>query len=235
MVRHVSNLLTRAKLLRIHALLLMHLKSQMPVMFWKQSTQQKLIDDLPSIYKLLTSKYSIDPLDYPPIDPIRERLSKLDFTLLPKLKEHDIAIVDEVVNLTIPGLWATLTSTTSPDQRVLSELKSASEKEDPRISTWLSAPPNLGDYISDFELLGPGPSGKISGEAVKRDFLKSRLPSSTLHKIWKLADIDNDGCLDLYEYSLARLLIAMSLEGLDLPRDLPQHLLSRQYQLIALS
>jgi EH domain-containing protein 1 len=202
----------------------------MPVMFWKQSTQHKLIDDLPSIYKLLSSKHSIDPLDLPPIEPMRERLAKLDFATLPKLKEHDISLIDEVINLIIPGIWASLTSSSnSPDQRVVTaELRATSDSIDPRVASWLSTPPNLADFISDFELLGPGPLGKVSGAAVKREFLKSRLPSSSLYKIWKLSDIDGDGSLDLYEYSLARQLIAMCLEGLDLPTQLPQHLLSRK-------
>lgn len=45
-------------------------------------------------------------------------------------------------------------------------------------------------------------------------------------RIWNLADINKDGSLDLYEYSIARHFIDMKLQGFELPRSLPDELLT---------
>lgn len=54
--------------------------------------------------------------------------------------------------------------------------------------------------------------------------VKSKLPNSVLGKIWKLADTDGDGFLDMDEFALAMHLIQVKLEGHDLPVELPEHL-----------
>ena len=79
-------------------------------------------------------------------------------------------------------------------------------------------------YDEVFEGLHPI-DGKISGAAAKQEMVKSRLPNTTLGKIWKLADVDKDGMLDGDEFALAMHLINVKLDGHDLPTDLPEHLL----------
>ena len=43
--------------------------------------------------------------------------------------------------------------------------------------------------------------------------VKSKLPNPVLGKIWKLADVDQDGQLDADEFALANYLINLKLEG----------------------
>lgn len=43
--------------------------------------------------------------------------------------------------------------------------------------------------------------------------VKSKLPNAVLGKIWKLADVDQDGQLDGDEFALANYLINLKLEG----------------------
>ena len=192
----------------------------MPVMFGKQSSQQKLIDDLVNIFSFLGSKYSIDPLDFPPVSLMKEKLSRLDFTTFAKIKESDLALIDEVLNVTIPSAWSSLMHQEATHS--LTPIKTI-QADDPKTIAWLSNPPNRSEYIADFEFLNPV-SGKLSGAAVKSEFGKFRLPSAVLYKIWALADSDGDGNLDLHEYAIARHLIAMKLEGINLPKSLPPHL-----------
>lgn len=59
----------------------------------------------------------------------------------------------------------------------------------------------------------------------KAEMVKSKLPNSVLGKIWKLSDIDNDGFLDMDEFALAMHLIQVKVEGHDLPKELPSHLI----------
>lgn len=61
--------------------------------------------------------------------------------------------------------------------------------------------------------------------AVREVMMKSKLPNSVLGKIWKLADVDQDGLLDEDEFALAMYLIDLRLESHDLPVNLPVHLI----------
>lgn len=60
--------------------------------------------------------------------------------------------------------------------------------------------------------------------AVREVMVKSKLPNSVLAKIWRLADVDEDGLLDRDEFALGMYLIDLRLEGHDLPTRLPRHL-----------
>lgn len=80
------------------------------------------------------------------------------------------------------------------------------------------------DYDRMFAKLCPI-DGKITGAAAKAEMTKSKLPNSTLGKIWKMSDIDHDGMLDADEFALAMHLIKIKLDGNDLPVDLPKHLI----------
>ena len=55
--------------------------------------------------------------------------------------------------------------------------------------------------------------------------MKSRLPNPVLAKVWRLADVDQDGMLDADEFALSMHLINIKLDGFDLPDDLPSHLI----------
>jgi len=60
---------------------------------------------------------------------------------------------------------------------------------------------------------------------VKTEMMKSQLPSSVLGKIYRLADVDQDGLLDADEFALMMHLISIKLDGYDLPSSLPSHLI----------
>ena len=45
--------------------------------------------------------------------------------------------------------------------------------------------------------------GKITGSTAKKEMVKSRLPNPVLAKVWRLADVDQDGALDADEFALA--------------------------------
>jgi hypothetical protein len=55
--------------------------------------------------------------------------------------------------------------------------------------------------------------------------VKSRLPNPVLAKVWRLADVDQDGALDGDEFALAMHLINIKLDGYDMPDELPDHLI----------
>ena len=59
----------------------------------------------------------------------------------------------------------------------------------------------------------------------REELIKSKLPSKELGKIWRLADVDQDGLLDDEEFALAMHLIKVKTAGHPIPDDLPQHLI----------
>jgi hypothetical protein len=79
-------------------------------------------------------------------------------------------------------------------------------------------------YDTIFESLNPINS-KVTGSAAKKEMVKSRLPNPVLAKVWRLADVDQDGALDSDEFALAMHLINIKLDGYDMPDDLPDHLI----------
>ena len=63
-----------------------------------------------------------------------------------------------------------------------------------------------------FQSLKPT-KGKITGSVAKKEMVKSRLPNPVLAKIWRLADVDQDGALDADEFALSMHLINIKLDG----------------------
>jgi len=57
-----------------------------------------------------------------------------------------------------------------------------------------------------------------------QEMLKSKLPDTTLAKVWHLADCDKDGYLTEEEFAIAMYLIDVKLRGHSLPEVLPDHL-----------
>ncbi|VDP48162.1 unnamed protein product [Soboliphyme baturini] len=79
-------------------------------------------------------------------------------------------------------------------------------------------------YDEMFDKLNPV-DGKLSGAVAKSHMIKSKLPNSTLSRIWKLSDVDKDGMLDSEEFALANYLINLKLDGHEIPPELPAHLI----------
>ena len=52
----------------------------------------------------------------------------------------------------------------------------------------------------------------------------SKLPMPVLGQIWDLSDVDRDGFLDRYEFTVAMHLVFRALQGDKLPDNLPEEL-----------
>jgi len=62
-------------------------------------------------------------------------------------------------------------------------------------------------YDAIFQTLNPK-NGKVPGDQVKPILIKSNQPIEVLGKVWELADIDKDGCLDREEFHIVRFFIS---------------------------
>ena len=76
------------------------------------------------------------------------------------------------------------------------------------------------------EMTGGDMTLKLSGNDVRPLLMKSNLDVAKLGKIWVLADIDQDGCLDLEEFIVSMYLTYKALnEGTDIPSSLPAEII----------
>ncbi|KAF4519084.1 hypothetical protein B566_EDAN001676 [Ephemera danica] len=82
---------------------------------------------------------------------------------------------------------------------------------------WTVQPTEKAKYDKLFDSLEPV-NGLLPGNKVKGVLLNSKLPMTTLGKVWDLADMDKDGMLDRHEFTVA-------LEKHTIPASLPPELM----------
>uniref|UniRef100_A0A0R3RPU0 Epidermal growth factor receptor substrate 15-like 1 n=1 Tax=Elaeophora elaphi TaxID=1147741 RepID=A0A0R3RPU0_9BILA len=90
--------------------------------------------------------------------------------------------------------------------------------------SWAITPTDQAKYESIFDGLNPV-EGKVPGNRVRPVLLNSGLPSTSLARIWELADMDKDGKLDRIEMSVALHLVYCALQGEPVPNVLPPSLI----------
>lgn len=91
-------------------------------------------------------------------------------------------------------------------------------------SFWNFSSIDKNSYHPLFQSLHPR-DGKVSGSAVKPILMESGLANDSLAKVWRLADWDDDGYMDLDQFSVAMHLIKASQSGASLPDKLPSTLM----------
>ncbi|XP_035390788.1 intersectin-1 isoform X2 [Electrophorus electricus] len=89
------------------------------------------------------------------------------------------------------------------------------------LDTWVISVDERAKHDQQFHSLTPTPAGFITGDQAKNFFLQSGLPPPVLAQIWALADLNNDGKMDVHEFSIAMKLIKLRLQGHPLPPTLP--------------
>lgn len=94
----------------------------------------------------------------------------------------------------------------------------------PTAVDWSVKPRERENYEKLFDSLQPI-NGLIPGNKVKNVLMESKLPFDTLEKIWILADQDNDGMLDRYEFIAAMHLVYKALDKYAIPKTLPVELM----------
>jgi len=249
-LRKLNDLIKRARLAKVHAYIIAQLKKEMPSMFGKDSKKDKLIADLPNIFAQLQREHQISPGDFPNVKRMQEQLAHHDFSKFPAMKPKLIETVDHMLANDIARLMQQIPQ---EDEQYEQQAENSDGghngshggiqggafdgyNESPfgvgrgegvdagRGETEWVVEQNKYKYDESFEKLGPV-DGKISGAVAKREMVKSKLPNTTLGKIWKLSDLDRDGYLDADEWALAQHLIQIKLDQHDLPAELPDHLI----------
>lgn len=239
-LRKLNDLIKRARLAKAHAYIISFLRDEMPVLFGKDVKKSELILNLDDIYSKLVNKYQISPGDFPELKKMQKQLVAYDFDSFPFLKPGLLEAVDKMLANDIARLMALIPQESTDNLivkggafEVVGNARSPfgykrGEGVDAGAGDleWI-VDKKREEYDATFKKLNPV-DGKVMRTDVKAEMMRSQLPSSVLAKIYRLADVDQDGLLDADEFALMMHLISIKLDGYDLPSSLPSHLIPPQ-------
>ncbi|ORX51317.1 hypothetical protein DM01DRAFT_1337364 [Hesseltinella vesiculosa] len=90
---------------------------------------------------------------------------------------------------------------------------------------WAVSPQEKKQYSKIFKAWDSENNGYLTGEKAKEIFTQSGLAQNVLMQIWNLSDPNNQGKLNIDEFSVAMHLIYRKLNGYDVPTTLPAELI----------
>lgn len=228
-VRKINELVKRVRLCKVHAFLIGHLKEQMPMLMGHAKKQQKLLEEMPSIFRSVMKRYNLAPGDFPDLNDFKSKLAEHDFSKFNPLKPRLIEEAETVMSIEFPRLMEALPRSTDsfapkPVMNSVAVVEDSGNPfgadEEPGVgSGWA-----LADYVDHFmpQYDAAQSNGLVSGAAARPILSGSGLPVGSLRKIWDLSDIDKDGNLDLHEFVVALYLIEYCKMGNPLPDKLEE-------------
>jgi len=248
-VRKINELVKRIRKVKALAYIIGHLKAQMPTLMGKEKKQQKLISNMPNVFRTVMKKYNLAPGDFPDINSFSDKCKETKFSEFSTLSNKQIEELDTVLNVDIPKLMEELPSEKDTPETLRAKMASSnlstnvnvpvptrSDKFGKRSNQHESNPFGYGQDDEDhfwalqdsadrlrnnFEDLGPR-GGFLSTETAREVLVKTGLSKDELRKIWNLSDIDRDGYFDFDEYVVAMFLCdAVIQKGRPIPSELP--------------
>ncbi len=208
-LRQVNEMVKRTRLVRVHAMLIDHLRQELP-MFGKEAKQKKMAETIQTYIDFMMKKHGIAAGDFPEPDKIRQFLASYNLAEFPELNPRLIDVVDIALTKDIPKLMDIIQK---------KELKSANEipeviqcanpfeklEHDP-VGSWVVDPGSKSKYDNLFFSMSPaGNPPRVSGAAARPILLQSGLPVDALKKIWDL--VTTEGVLDQEEFALVMFLV----------------------------
>ncbi|KAL9546832.1 hypothetical protein MBANPS3_006467 [Mucor bainieri] len=230
-IRKVNEIVKRARLARVHALIIGHLKKEMPSMFGKKKKQEKLLQHLDQEFIKIQNKYHLPAGDFPNPEKFRQNLALYDMDKFKSIKEDLLERVDEALAVDLPKLMSQFpTGNPELEKSQLNPFDMA--QGNPEVVHNGQLPPSFWEYnnldkssyMPTFQSLHPR-DGMVSGANVKPILVETGLPNDVLADIWRLADWDNDGYLDADQFGVAMHLIKAVQLGAQLPPKLPPSLM----------
>jgi EH domain-containing protein 1 len=249
-VRKINELVKRIRKVKTLSYIIGYLKQQMPNLMGKEKKQQKLINDLPNVFRTIMKKYNLSPGDFPDINTFSQKLKDVKFAEFSALKEEQVTLLEKCLTVDIPKLMEELPSERDTPEILRQKMGATSinpnannvpvptraDKFGKRADENGANPFGFGADNEDnywalqesaerlfdsFQALGP--EGGFLPPGVARDVLvKTGLEKEQLRQIWNLSDIDRDGFLDHHEYVVAMFLCdAVIQKKKPIPAELP--------------
>ena len=246
-VRKINELVKRIRKVKALAYIIGHLKGQMPAVMGKEKKQQKLISDMPNVFRTIMKKHNLAPGDFPEINKFCEKLKETKFAEFQTFKMEQIQLLEDCLNTHLPKLMEEL-----PSEKDTPETLRAKNMYGDAVADVVPVPTKAskfghaetGSSVNPFGLAESedeywalaesadrlkesfnalGPVGGFLPPAIAKEvLLKTGLQKEQLRHIWNLSDIDKDGYFDHHEYVVAMFLCdAVIQKGRPIPSELP--------------
>ena len=95
--RKVNEMVKRAKLVKVHGLIISRLKEEMPYEKNKESKQLQLINNLPEIFEELQKQYGLAKNDFPDVKEYQKKLSNYKFDEFNKYNKNLFSAIDRII------------------------------------------------------------------------------------------------------------------------------------------
>ncbi|KAH6574271.1 hypothetical protein BASA50_007481 [Batrachochytrium salamandrivorans] len=232
-IRKINEIVKRARLVQVHALIVSHLRHEMPSFFGKESKQNELLGNLSTEFQKIQRLHNLSPGDFPNPDKYRERLADFKLKKFPKLDKKSLQLIMDALGTDLPNL---IRQIPEAPQIVPTHAQNpfASFSPDMSGSRLNGAPPdsemydyqsiNRRPYVDQFKALAGSGGDRLSGPTLKHIFETTGLDMPVLAKIWTLSDWTKDGYLDIDEFVVAMHLCDIMKRGWlsELPSVLPE-------------
>lgn len=226
LLRKVNGIVRRARIAKVHAFIIGHLKNEMPTLFGKVNKQSQLIRDLKGVFDKIQRHFCLAPGDFPSVEKFQETLKLFNFSKFPRLSQRQIGLVNQALTKDLPELLQKIPTekqyfkTSSKNPFSLDPIEEISENK-----SWSRSAIQHDEYERIFNhLLPSSDSTHLSGDDVKDFFAGSEVGKDTLASIWQNVDRDHDGRLSREEFCVAMHLIKLAKLGIDIPSPLPTSL-----------
>lgn len=231
---HRINLLVkRIRQVKIHSILVDHLRKQLPTFFGKGSKQKKLMLNLPAEFDQVHICHQIPVSDFPEIERFAGFLGERDLSAFPKLSTRQLQALDEAITTNIPNLMRKFMIRFGSSETLLGKnpFYTAHDRAfDADLDVWQWSEVDFASYASIFESFNPV-SGRLSGAQCRDLFSTSGIETGRLSQMWNLVDRDRKGSLDANEFAILMHLINCEIQGFTVPSVLPPTLFPPSYNI----
>ncbi|KAF9354430.1 3-hydroxyisobutyryl-CoA hydrolase [Mortierella sp. AD094] len=237
-IRKVNEIVKRARLARVHAYIIGHLRKEMPAVFGKKARQRELIQDLQGEFLKVQQLYSVPAGDFPNVAAFRQCLEAYKFENFSRISMPILTVAEEALSGDLPKIMSRFPQHVNPllelsqknpflgPPEAFNPLNSNSLKNDIPPGYWHFSSVDKVAAQPIFYSLNPI-EGKINGSSAKPYLMSTGLSVDVLAKIWALADWTCDGYLSLEEFAVALHLVKAVETGGEaiLPATLPDSML----------
>lgn len=239
-VRKVNELVKRARMAKVHAYIITHLRDQFG-WFGKGKKQKQILDNLAEEFRKVQHQYNLPKGDFPNLRRFKENLERYEIHKFPKLDTKLISSMDQVLATDIPRLMRALPGTNKHDADDFKHGSVINPFDDQNAQLRANAGvaweiDHTAKQRYDNIFYGLNPIGnKVTGAAARPVFMQSGLSNPVLAKVWDLSDIDKDGALDAGEFAISMFLIDQLTENriAALPNTLPHTLIPPEKRTMA--
>ncbi|KAL7998046.1 putative EH domain-containing protein [Plasmopara halstedii] len=235
-VRKVNELVKRARLVKVHACILGHLRDKMPAVFGMEKKQRELLDNMAENFREVQRKYHLPPGDFPPIDMFVRQCADRKFTKFPSLKTRELQDIDDMLTKDIPALMASLPKHSRVGVAGVENVPGANTLSNNPFATIVAVgrkeweevfQGRKAEYDAIFATLSLNANGRASGVccmAPLQQQASAIVSQETLRSIWDLADQSKTGSLDADQFAVAMHLCKLAKQGEVVPSELPESL-----------